>query len=126
MNVAYYSKSPAPYYTMPGRHISCDVKVAAVRLHERDLLDVNDILDCCGFSCRTWFRVLKLWRETGDVVSPRMGQPGRKRLLICEDLDYLLTLIRDNSDYFLDELLKLLETNRFISIHYTTVHREFE
>ena len=55
-----------------------------------------------------------------------MGQPGRKRLLICEDLDYLLTLIRDNPDYFLDELLKLMETNRFISIHYTTIHRELE
>jgi hypothetical protein len=55
-----------------------------------------------------------------------MGQPGRKRLLIREDLDYLLTLIRDNPNYFLDELLKLMETNRFISIHYTTNHRELE
>lgn len=111
---------------MPGRHISRDVKIAAIRLYERDLLDISDILDCCGFARRTWFRVLKLWRETGDVVSLQMGQPGRKRLLIREDLDYLLTLIRDNPDYFLDELLKLMETNRFISIHYTTIHRELE
>ena len=96
---------------MPGRHISRDVKIAAIRLYERDLLEITDILDCCGFSRRTWFRVLKIWRETGDVVSPQMGQPGRKSLLIREDLDYLLTLIRDNPDYFLDELLKLMETN---------------
>ena len=111
---------------MPGRHISRDVKVAAIRLYERDLLDVSDILDCCGFARRTWFRVLKLWRETGDVVSPRTGQAGQTRLLIRKDLDYLLTLIRDNPDFFFDELLKLLETNRFISVHYSTIHRELE
>ena len=38
----------------------------------------------------------------------------------------MLTLIHDNPNYFLDELLKLLETNRFISIHYSTIHRELE
>ncbi|KAJ7894747.1 hypothetical protein B0H13DRAFT_2339121 [Mycena leptocephala] len=30
------------------------------------------------------------------------------------------------SDWFLDELLKLLQHNRFISVHYTTIHRELE
>jgi hypothetical protein len=35
-------------------------------------------------------------------------------------------LIRDNPDYFLDELLSLLETNHFISVHYTTIFRELE
>lgn len=38
----------------------------------------------------------------------------------------MLTLIHDNPNYFLDELLKLLETNRFISIHYSTIHHELE
>ena len=28
----------------------------------------------------------------------------------------------DNPDYFLDELLHLLKTNQFISVHYTAVH----
>ena len=37
---------------------------------------------------------------------------------------YLLELLCDNPDFFLDELLNLLRTNRFISIHYTTIHRE--
>ena len=41
-----------------------------------------------------------------------------------EDLDYLLELIYVNPDYFLDELLTLLQTNRFISIHHTTIHHE--
>ncbi|KAG1744563.1 uncharacterized protein EDB91DRAFT_1123055 [Suillus paluster] len=49
------------------RKISRDVKLAAIRLHERNLLSLRDILDCCGFSRCTWFRILKLWHETGDV-----------------------------------------------------------
>jgi Homeodomain-like domain len=52
------------------RNISRDVKIAAIRLHERQLLNLNNILDCCGFSERTWYRILRLWRETGDVVPP--------------------------------------------------------
>lgn len=108
------------------RKISRDVKIAAVRLYERGLLDLEDILDCCGFARRTWFRVLKLWRETGDVVPEAQTIRGRVRNLDHEDIAYLLELIRDNPDYFLDELLHLLETNRFISVHYTTIFRELE
>lgn len=108
------------------RKISRDVKVAAIRLYENDLLDLEDILDSCGFSRRTWFRILKLWHETGDVVAQPQGMRGRPRILIKEDLNYLLELIRANPDYFLDELLNLLEKNRFISIHYTSIHRELE
>jgi hypothetical protein len=32
----------------------------------------------------------------------------------------------DSPDWFLDELLCLLKTNHFISVHYTTIHRAFE
>jgi transposase len=108
------------------RVISRDVKIAAVRLHERELLDLEDIFDCCGFSCCTWFRIWKLWRETGDVVPEKKSLRGRVRDLDQEDLNYLLELIRENPDYFLDELLYLLATNRFISVHFTTIYRELE
>jgi hypothetical protein len=37
----------------------------------------------------------------------------------------LIRLFHQNPDYFLDELLHLLETNRFISVH-TTIYREIE
>ena len=40
------------------------------------------------------------------------------------DIHYLLQLIHQNPDYFLDELLHMLKTNRFISVHYTTIHNE--
>ena len=101
--------------------ISRDVKIAAIRLYECELLDLEDILDCCGFSRQTWFRILRLWRETGDVVPEKLSLRGRLRNLDQEDFHYLLMLIRDNPDYFLDELL---DTNHFISVHYTTIFYE--
>ncbi|KAJ7038481.1 hypothetical protein C8F04DRAFT_951191, partial [Mycena alexandri] len=48
------------------------------------------------------------------------------RLLHHDDVDYLLCLVHHQPDYFLDELLDLLQHNRFISVHYTTIHRELE
>jgi hypothetical protein len=41
-------------------------------------------------------------------------------------VEYLLRLIQQNPDFFLDELLYLLKTNHFISVHYTTIHQELE
>jgi transposase len=108
------------------RKISHDVKIAAIRLYECDLLELDDILNCCGFSERTWYRILKLWRETGDVVGLDTSFRGRLRLLDYEDLQYLLRLIHQNPDYFLDELCYLLKTNRFISVNYPTIYRELE
>jgi len=52
------------------------------------------------------------------------GVRGRPRLLHFDDIDYLRQIIRARPDWFLDELLELLETNRFISAHYSTIHRE--
>jgi len=37
-----------------------------------------------------------------------------------------LALVHQWPDWFLDKLLNLLDTNRFISVHYTTIHRELE
>ena len=105
------------------RAIHRDVKIAAIQLSERQLLPITDILLCCGFSRSTFFRILKLWRETGDVVVERVAY-GHCRTLHQTDIHYLLQLIRQNPDYFLDELLRMLRTNRFISVHYATIHEE--
>ena len=104
--------------------ISRDVKIAAVKLYDRGLLSLEDITSCCGLSRRTFYRLLKLWRETGDVVAEKNSLTGRLRLLNYNDVQYLTRLIQKNPDYFLDELLHLLQTNRFISVNYTTIHRE--
>ena len=103
--------------------IHCDVKIAAIQLFKRQLIPLNDILLCCGLSRRTFYRILKLWQETGDVT---------KQVVICShywtlhetNIHYLLQLIHQNPDYFLDELLCMLKTNCFISVNYTTIHNE--
>src|SRR6266487_2241903 len=103
------------------RKIGRDVKIAAIRLFECNLLELDDILDCCGFSERTWYHILKLWRQTGDVVNLDTSLCGRLRNFNHEDVDYLVQLIHENPDYFLDELLHLLKTNRFIAANFVTV-----
>jgi len=108
------------------RKISHDVKIATIRLYERGLLELNDILDCCGFLCHTWYCVLKLWHKTGNVIPEAQSLWGCVWTLDQEDINYLLELIRDNPDYFLGELLSLLETNHFISVHYTTIFCELK
>ncbi|KAK6981405.1 hypothetical protein R3P38DRAFT_3234170 [Favolaschia claudopus] len=108
---------------MGNRSISRDVKIAALNLYEKGHLPLKSILACVGFSRSTFFRVLKLWKTTGDVERPQ-NCPGRPRFLVEEDVDYLITLVQNRPDWFLDEILKLLKKNRFISVHYTTIHRE--
>jgi hypothetical protein len=57
-------------------------------------------------------------------VSDSKSLRGWLRILNNKDVHFLLQLIQQNPDYFLDELLSLLKTNRFISINYTTIHNE--
>ena len=112
---------------MPYRKISHDVKLAAIRLYERDILPLSDILDIVGFSKRTFYRICRLWYETGDVVFHNPYQKhGPSRCLLYNDIQYLLSLINFRPDWFLDELLDLLKTNRFISANYVTIYRELE
>lgn len=106
------------------RKISRDLKICAIYLFERQLLDLNDILDCVGFSERTFYRILDLWRTTGDVVQNRRRLRGRPRILAWDDIQYVLRLVKHRPDWFLDELEDLLLHNRFISVHFTTIHRE--
>jgi transposase len=47
-------------------------------------------------------------------------------MLDYNDVEYLLCLVDQSPDYFLDELLYLLKTNRFISVDYITIHRALE
>ena len=113
-------------FVMGYQQISRDVKLAAIQLYTRDLLSLDDIRQCCGFSLHTFYWIWRLWQTTGDVVHHSATLRGRRRILIREDIDHLLSLVKDNPDYFLDELLHLLATNWFIFIHYTTIHNELE
>ncbi|KAF8229952.1 hypothetical protein L208DRAFT_1155431, partial [Tricholoma matsutake] len=107
--------------------ISRDVKIAALNLYENDTLPLSDILACAGFSECTFYRVLKLWRETGDVVSHQHGNCiGQPRLLHYDDIQYLLHLVQHRPDWFLNEFPKLLKHNHFVLVHYMTIFPELE
>ncbi|KAJ7265184.1 hypothetical protein C8J57DRAFT_952801, partial [Mycena rebaudengoi] len=111
---------------MVNRRISRDVKIAALNLYEHGHLSVKEILACVGFSRRTFYRILNLRCTTGNVVKERTAHSGQHRILHYNDIDYLLRLVRHQPDWFLSELLSLLRHNRFISVHYTTIHRELQ
>ncbi|KAJ7705048.1 hypothetical protein B0H17DRAFT_851725, partial [Mycena rosella] len=66
-----------------------DVKIAALNLYEGGLLSLPQILDAVGFSERTFYRILYLWRTTGDVAKGKSTTRGRPRLLHHNDLEYL-------------------------------------
>lgn len=109
---------------MGNRRIPREIKEAAIRLYEANALPLAAILDYMRISRATFYRIYAIWLETGDVVRPINGRRGRPRILHFSDVDYLKGLIQHRPDWFLDELLYLLETNRFVSLHYTTIHRE--
>jgi len=111
---------------MGNRRISPDVKLAAIRLYERQLLPLRQILECVGFSRRTFFRILNLFNETGEVTKPRSLALSRPRVFNHEDLNYLLQLVYHQPNWFLDELQELVESNRFISVHFSTIHHELQ
>ncbi|KAF8813465.1 hypothetical protein BYT27DRAFT_7084722 [Phlegmacium glaucopus] len=109
---------------MPFRKIPSEIKIAAICLFEDNILPLPAILDYLNFSRRTFYCVLDLWHTTGDVVQHTNGVKGRCHILHYLDINYLRRLIRHRPNWFLNELLYLLETNRFISVHYTTIHWE--
>ena len=111
---------------MGNRRISPNIKLAAIRLYERRLLPLRQILECVGFSRRTFFRILSLFNETGEVAKPRSLALSRPRVFNHEDLNYLLQLVYHRPNWFLDELQELVESNRFISVHFSTIHRELQ
>ena len=102
--------------------ISKDLKMAAIKLYKRDLLSLVDILDCLGISKCTFYWVLKLWNNTGDIVQYTFGIYGHLHIFHFNNIDYLKRLVHACPDWFLDELLFLLETNQFVWAHYTTIH----
>ena len=89
---------------MPNHKISHDLKLAALRLHQHGAMPLSDILQCLGISWMTFFRVQKIFRETGDVVKPRSAYCGHPRIQNHADVHYLIELIQHCPDWFLDEL----------------------
>ncbi|KAL1754234.1 hypothetical protein FB107DRAFT_216137 [Schizophyllum commune] len=105
------------------RRISRDVKIAAMVMYDQEHFSVELICRCLGFSSRTFSRIRRLWEETGDVEKAKPTTRGRPRILNHDDVEYLLALVRAFPDFFLDELLDLCTTNRFISVNFSIICR---
>ena len=104
------------------RYISTDVKLAAVRIYENNLMELDDILAFLNMSESMFFHTLQLYRETGNVEHPKSTTRSRPHKLHFDDLTYITAVINHHPDWFLDELLGLLDTNRFIAVHFTTIY----
>jgi transposase len=111
---------------MPNRHIDVGLKLAAVRMYERKISSLDDILDIVDFSKSTFFRCWFNYKQTGNPAKPKSNNLGRPRLVLREDIDNIMRLVRLRPDWFSIELLRLLEHNRFISIHFSTIFRELK
>ena len=106
------------------RLISHNVKIAAINLHERQHLSLNNILSYCHLSQWMFYCILKLWWSTSNVITHTPSCTRCLHQLNHNNIQYLLRLIKTNPDYFLDELLMLLKTNCFILIHFSAIHQE--
>ena len=106
--------------------ISPNIKRAAIRIYKNGLMDLPDILDCLDMSESTFFCALRLYWETGNVEHPRSTTRSRPRKLHFDNLTYMIALINHRPDWFLDELLGLLDTNRFILVHFTMIYCELK
>ncbi|GJF00404.1 transposase domain-containing protein [Phanerochaete sordida] len=111
---------------MGNRSIPTVVKHAAVRLYEKRAIPLDDILECCDFSESTFWRAWKRYKTTGDVEPEPAIDRGRPRKLHRDDIRYLISLVRYCPDWFLDELEDLVDTNRYVSVHFSTIFRELE
>ena len=106
------------------RFMSPDIKCAAITLYKDNLMDLNNILNCPDMSESTFFCALQWYCKTGDIEQPKSKTHGRPWKLHFDDLSYMTALINHCPDWFLDELLGLLNTIWFISIHFTSIYQE--
>lgn len=106
------------------RNIPKEIKIAAIRLYQANLLPLPVICDFLSLSRATFYHCFALWLQTGSPVRHMNGVRGRPRRFHFSDVEYLTWIIQHRPDWFLDELAHLLETNRFVTAHFTTVHRE--
>ncbi|KAG2340501.1 hypothetical protein BDR05DRAFT_889733 [Suillus weaverae] len=83
------------------------------------LLSLEQILACVGFSDRTFWCICKLWREAGDVIQHNYGISANS-----PNVHYLLQLVHHRPDWFLDELLDLLKNNQLVAVHLTTIYHK--
>ncbi len=68
-----------------GVALSADLRNCLIYMHITSLLDAKTISQLTGVSLRTVYRVLSIWRATGEVKPEAQGKQGRPRTLDFAD-----------------------------------------
>ncbi|KAH9028438.1 Homeodomain-like protein, partial [Lactarius deliciosus] len=100
------------------RHIPKEQKWLIITMSAH--LSNHDIAVATEISERTIRRVLKRWRETGDVIC-RPLQAGRPRELTSLEVSYLEGLITRSPDLYLTELKECLEETYGVGVDERTI-----
>ncbi|KAJ7578286.1 hypothetical protein C8J56DRAFT_722140, partial [Mycena floridula] len=103
-----------------------DNKMTAIRLCARGCDSVKEISNLTGISFSHLYLVFRRFRRTGSVKKLNPLPAGRPRLLVNQDVQFLLRLARYRPTLFLDEYCKLLTQKRTISVSLSTLHCTFE
>jgi transposase len=109
---------------MGNRHISNDLKMAALRLSARGRDTMSEILDIVRFSRRTFYRVKERYRRFNTVAKAQAIGKGRPRKAMPGDIRYLIRLAHHKPTLFLDEYQSRLDRYRLLVLSMTTIHRE--
>lgn len=108
------------------RHISDDLKEAAIRLKNQGRDTNHEIKEITGFSIRTLTRAIQRKQLTGSVAKAQAIGHGHPWSLMRRDCDYLLWLTPYKPTLFLDEYFLCLKQFRSLSVSLVTIHRSLE
>ena len=68
-----------------GVALSADLRNTLIYMHITSCLDAKTVSNLTGVPLRTVYRVLSVWKATGEVKPQPQGNPGRPRALDFAD-----------------------------------------
>ncbi|KAF8591388.1 Homeodomain-like protein, partial [Ramaria rubella] len=106
-------------------HYSRDLKERVIHLCYTLGLTTTEIARILNMSLRVVQCVLKVYEEIGAVANnPKLyAKQGRARLLTNRNVEFLLALLEQHPDIYLDELAEELNEQHGVSVSLVTIQR---
>ncbi|EJD53448.1 Homeodomain-like protein [Auricularia subglabra TFB-10046 SS5] len=86
-------------------------------------LPTQEIARLLNINRRTVQRTLQTFDKIGDVCRPKPGRTGRKRILLGELREFILTTVEERPYIYLDELRDAIQQHFGVIVHLSTVWR---